>query len=152
MRARISRSSSGVGMSSKRWSKGAKVRERSRPANSAMAASQAAWSKDARRARVSRLTSARRLNTGSSQLKPAPMMQPSQQRMSSRRASVSPCSNSVMASARLCAPVGGDDVAAQQVLVEVGRLQHAAGDGEEGAEAAVRRVEVVVGSRAARPG
>ncbi len=43
------------------------------------------------------------------------------------------------------AAVGAHDVAAQQVLVEVGRLQHAARDGEEGAEAAVRRVEVLAG-------
>ena len=49
------------------------------------------------------------------------------------------------------APVGADDVAAQQVLVELGGLQQAAGDGEEGAEAAVRRVEVVVVA-GARPG
>ena len=119
-------------------------------AYSATAASQAAVSKPAWRARVSALTSERRLNTGSSQLKPAPMMQPSQQRMSSRRASVSPCSKSVMASTRFWRAVGAHDVAAQQVLVEVGGLQHAAGDGEEGAEAAVRRVEVVAGSLARR--
>ena len=43
------------------------------------------------------------------------------------------------------APVGAHDVAAQQVLVEVGGLQHPARDGEEGAEAAVRRVEVLAG-------
>ena len=55
------------------------------PANSSTADSQAARSSVFCRARVSRLTSERRLNTGSSQLKPAPMMQPSQQRMSSRR-------------------------------------------------------------------
>ncbi len=41
--------------------------------------------------------------------------------------------------------VGAHDVAAQQVLVEVRRLEHAARDGEEGAEAAVRRVEVLAG-------
>ena len=141
----------GVGMSSKRWSKGAKVRERSTPANSATAASQAAWSKAARRGRVSRLTSERRLNTGSSQLKPAPMMQPSQQRMSSRRASVVAVLELGDGVGEVGAPVGGDDVAGQQVLVEVGGLQHAARDGEEGAQAAVRRRRSRRRSRAARP-
>ena len=47
---------------------------------------------------------------------------------------------------QVLAAVGAHDVAAQQVLVEVGGLQHPAGDGEEGAEAAVRRVEVVAGA------
>ena len=45
------------------------------------------------------------------------------------------------------APVGGHDVAAEQILVELGGLQHAARDGEQGAEAAVRWIEVVVGGR-----
>ena len=102
-------------------------------------------SKPAWRARVSALTSERRLKTGSSQLKPAPMMQPSQQRMSSSRASVCAVLEVGDRVDEVLAAVGAHDVAAQQVLVEVRRLQHAARDGEEGAEAAVRRVEVVAG-------
>ena len=45
---------------------------------------------------------------------------------------------------QVLAAVGADDVVGQQVLLEVGCLQEAAADGEEAAEAAVRRVEVVV--------
>ena len=45
-------------------------------------------------------------------------------------------------------PVGADDVAAEKILGETRRLEHAARDGEERPEAAARRVEIVAG----RPG